>query len=62
MIESQRSGAGSDEIFKPRLWYYEHLLFLQDQELPRKGISNMNMNEDSMEDVSIFLLNKSEVC
>lgn len=29
--ESQKSGAGTDEIYIPRLWYYESLRFLTDQ-------------------------------
>lgn len=38
--DSQRSGAGEDEIYKPHLWYYEPLLFLLDQETPRQRVSS----------------------
>lgn len=32
---SLRSGAGEEEIYKPALWYYELLHFLNDHETPR---------------------------
>ncbi|KAG8229776.1 hypothetical protein J437_LFUL005857 [Ladona fulva] len=39
--ESKKSGVAED-IYKPSLWYYEELMFLSDQELPSKDISNIN--------------------
>lgn len=42
---SKKSGSGSDDIYKPHLWYFEHLLFLIDQETPRESVSNIE--EDS---------------
>jgi hypothetical protein len=44
--ESLRSGVGADDIYEPRLWYFELLLFTKDQEVPvartesRKSLSN----------------------
>ncbi|OCU00297.1 hypothetical protein XELAEV_18006066mg [Xenopus laevis] len=37
---SRKSRASTDEIYIPRLWYYELLLFTVDQEVPRDSISN----------------------
>ncbi|KAI4459756.1 hypothetical protein MML48_6g00005452 [Holotrichia oblita] len=37
--DSKRSGAGSDEIHSPTLWYFDLLLFTIDQELPAPSIS-----------------------
>ncbi|XP_063775874.1 uncharacterized protein LOC134911755 [Pseudophryne corroboree] len=32
VIESQRSGAGIDDVYKPTLWYYEQMKFLLEKE------------------------------
>ncbi|RUS75289.1 hypothetical protein EGW08_016955 [Elysia chlorotica] len=32
---SKLSASGSDEVYEPKLWYFNELLFLQDQETPR---------------------------
>ena len=37
---SKRSGAEVDEIYEPRLWYFQELMFLRDQEVPRLGSSS----------------------
>lgn len=39
---SKKSGAGTDELYVPHLWYYEHLLFLTDHEMPRESVSNID--------------------
>jgi len=41
------SGAGADDTYTPSLWYFQELLFLADQEVPRKGISNLESPEDT---------------
>lgn len=52
MEESKRSGAGSEEIYTPTLWYFDLLLFTIDQELPTPSISNIGEEEteNSMEE------------
>lgn len=35
--QSMHTGAGSDEIYTPTLWYYNLLSFLSDQETPRSS-------------------------
>lgn len=47
VLDSERSGAGEDEIYVPHLWYYELLSFLQDQETPRSTVSNMDEENES---------------
>ncbi|KAL1509993.1 hypothetical protein ABEB36_004653 [Hypothenemus hampei] len=42
---SKRSGAGSDQIYTPTLWYFELLLFTMDEELPTTSISNIEADE-----------------
>ncbi|CAJ0923391.1 unnamed protein product [Ranitomeya imitator] len=32
---SQKSGAGTDDVYVPKLWYYDLLAFNRDQEIPR---------------------------
>lgn len=53
--ESQRSGAGEDEVYTPHLWYFEHLKFLSDQEIPRESISNLE--DDTVSLKAILLVN-----
>jgi len=45
--DSKTSGAGADDTYTPSLWYFQELLFLTDQEIPRKGISNLESPEDT---------------
>ncbi|CAJ0963028.1 unnamed protein product [Ranitomeya imitator] len=33
--KSQKSGAGTDDVYVPNLWYYDLLAFTRDQEIPR---------------------------
>lgn len=44
---STTSGAGTEEVYKPRLWYFDHLLFLTDQEIPRPGVDNVTDNNSN---------------
>ncbi|XP_064110271.1 uncharacterized protein LOC135218057 [Macrobrachium nipponense] len=44
---SKKSGAATDEVYRPSLWYYDQLLFLRDQETPRT--SSSNIEEDMIE-------------
>lgn len=43
--ESNRSGAGTDEIYISHLWYYDLLLFCKDQEIPRASVCNIDSQE-----------------
>lgn len=57
--DSQRSGAGEDEVYKPHLWYYEHLLFLLDQETLRQSVSShdtecLHNNEVSLLKIRVY--------
>lgn len=40
-ITTKVSGAGADEVYEPKIWYFQDLMFLKDQETPRGGVSNM---------------------
>ncbi|PSN42036.1 hypothetical protein C0J52_12277 [Blattella germanica] len=46
--KSIRSGAGEDEIYKPSLWYFDLLHFLNDQETPRPSRNTMDESEESV--------------
>lgn len=39
---SKKSGAGTTDLYKPKLWYFYNLYFLIDQETPRTSILNIN--------------------
>lgn len=45
---SMKSGASTDSIYKPVLWYYDLFEFLQDQDVPRTTISNLNDESDEV--------------
>ena len=45
---SKTSGAGEEDIYVPKLWYYHELMFLRDQELPRSAISNIGARHQPM--------------
>jgi len=38
-----RSGAGSDDIAKPKLWCFDDLLFLREGETVRESISSFKV-------------------
>ncbi|CAH0563126.1 unnamed protein product [Brassicogethes aeneus] len=49
VLDSERSGAGEEDIYVPHLWYYELMNFIRDQEIPRNtklNIENTKINED----------------
>lgn len=39
---STRSGAATEDIYEPSLWYFHLLEFLNDQETPRQSTSNFD--------------------
>ncbi|GBP12608.1 hypothetical protein EVAR_10266_1 [Eumeta japonica] len=43
--ESKRSGAGTDAVYVPKLWYYKELSFINDQNVARASVSNMDEKE-----------------
>lgn len=45
VISSLRSGTSADDVYQPSLWYYEQLLFLQDQEIPRQSVTNVMVSK-----------------
>ncbi|KAL1448220.1 hypothetical protein WDU94_000601 [Cyamophila willieti] len=45
VIKSMKSGAGRDEIYVPKLGYYNLLLFIRDEETPRPSTSNLESSE-----------------
>lgn len=47
VINSLRSGSGTDEVYVPSLWYYDLLSFIADSEMPRKGTSNIDEEDES---------------
>lgn len=56
--DSKRSGAGSDDIYVPSLWYFNNLMFLVDQETPDTSESTFNAvdNENNQDSVSGWAL------
>ena len=41
---SKSSGAGAEEVSKPKLWCFDHLLFLQEGECVRKSVSSFEVS------------------
>lgn len=62
--ESTKSGSGTDEVYQPKLWYFDSLRFLNDQETPRQSRSNIDESDNEVSnklvnDNYILLLYKS---
>nr|CAH7733577.1 unnamed protein product [Callosobruchus chinensis] len=52
-LESHRSGAGTDEIVEPSLWYFKLIEFIFDEDQPRPAVDSLSLheNEEEMNDV-----------
>ncbi|XP_035918698.1 uncharacterized protein LOC118516980 [Anopheles stephensi] len=51
ILKSARSGAGSGEVYVPKLWYYEQMLFLKDSsEAPRVSSMDSDFEEEIIEE------------
>lgn len=50
--ESLKSGASTEDIYKPTLWYYDLFDFLGDEDTPRKSLSNVVDDQVEMENNS----------
>ncbi|XP_028140600.1 uncharacterized protein LOC114334695 [Diabrotica virgifera virgifera] len=48
--KSKRSGASTEDIYTPGLWYYELLLFTANQEESSETVSSINSSDDEVED------------
>ncbi|CAJ0929917.1 unnamed protein product [Ranitomeya imitator] len=46
VVKSMKSGAATDEVYVPSLWYYDLLGLTRDQELPRTMVSSMRQTLD----------------
>nr|CAH7735349.1 unnamed protein product [Callosobruchus chinensis] len=57
---SLKSETGTEEVHKPNLWYFDLLLFLNDQETPRQGRDTMNENEDLDSEINCLVEMVSE--
>lgn len=52
---SEKSGAGTDEIYTPKLWYFNLLTFLMEQEIPRTSTSNLSEKDENEVSLSFYL-------
>ncbi|CAG9782437.1 unnamed protein product [Diatraea saccharalis] len=50
---SVKSGASTDDIYKPTLWYFELFDFIGDQEVPRSSRSNISDIDENYSKVRI---------
>lgn len=48
--ETKRSGAGTDAVYEPKLWYYKELSFINDQNLARASISTIDDEEENADE------------
>lgn len=60
--ESLKSGTGSDDTYKPHLWYYDNLLFLTDHETTRPGVGNVEDDDADESNAGDDDVEHSEVC
>ncbi|KAH3843699.1 uncharacterized protein LOC127877103 [Dreissena polymorpha] len=50
VIDSEKYGAGTEDLFESSLWYYDAMLFVQDQETPAPSRSFVDKEEESIAD------------
>lgn len=55
--KSEKSGAGADDIYKPTLWYFDLLSFLNDQDSARPSRSTMNDADEESQQSYVSKLN-----
>lgn len=48
---SLKSGASADDVYRPKLWYYDMMSFLSDQDTPRESTSNLDIQDESISEV-----------
>jgi hypothetical protein len=54
---SKRSGASTDYVYEPSLWYFNELLFLVDQDTPGQSSYTLHEENDGMtEEFTVYLL------
>lgn len=49
-VNSLKSGAGTDSVYVPTLWYFKEMNFLRDQELPLDSESSMDIHRSTPAD------------
>lgn len=52
VIDSKKSGTGTDDLYKPSLWYYDILLPTVDHAVPRRSRSTFGDMEDGQDDAN----------
>ncbi|KAL4719874.1 hypothetical protein ACJJTC_002787 [Scirpophaga incertulas] len=58
---SMTTGSGADEVYKPKLWYYTELEFLNDQTEYTSSVSNLDDAASTSTDVNLTMESLSEV-
>ena len=53
-VESSKlSGSGIEDIYVPKLWYFDQLVFLKDQDIPRQAQSNLKQAPQDIINVEV---------
>lgn len=50
---SKKSGSGTEDVYIPKLWYFNLLIFTTNQETPRKSISSIQEDDDGLNKISL---------
>ena len=53
VMASQKSGAGTDDIYLPSVWYFDELEFLRDHEMQISGTLTMDEESNDPQDVTL---------
>ena len=51
-LASLKSGASADDVYRTKLWYYDLLNFIVNQEEPRHSLSNLDSDDENSCEVS----------
>ena len=62
VLDSEKSGAGTEDLYESSLWYYDAMLFLQDQETPAPSRSSLDTeveqsiaDDNTLENVRVYI-------
>jgi hypothetical protein len=50
--DSQKSGAGTDDILEPTLWYFDDMKYLEGLELPCTSQNTMQIGEEVQDEAA----------
>ena len=61
ITQSKKSGAGTEDVYQPKLWCYHELTFLTDSTIIRQSQSSLEMADEQQSTSSIDTIHQESV-